>query len=72
MCGGLRAPAVCDGTLDNPAFLAYIEQVLVPTLRPGEVVALDNLALHEQPAVQAAIERVGARLRFTPSYSPDF
>ena len=69
---GLHAPAVFDGPLDNPAFLAYVEQVLAPTLRPGDVVVLDNLALHKQPAVQAAIERVGARLRFLPPYSPDF
>ena len=69
---GVHAPAVFDGPLDNPTFLAYVEQVLVPTLRPGDVVVLDNLAMHKQPAVQAAIERVGARLRFLPPYSPDF
>jgi transposase len=69
---GLTAPAVFDGPIDNPAFLAYVEQVLVPTLRPGDVVVLDNLAMHKQPEVQAAIEHVGARLRFLPPYSPDF
>jgi transposase len=69
---GLDAPAVFDGPLDKPTFLAYVEQVLAPTLRPGDVVVLDNLAMHNQPAVQAAIERVGARLRFLPPYSPDF
>jgi transposase len=69
---GLHAPAVFDGPLDNPTFLAYVEQVLVPTLRPGDVVVLDNLAMHKQPEVQAAIEAVGARLRFLPPYSPDF
>ena len=69
---GLTAPAVFDGPIDNPSFLAYVEQVLVPTLHPGDVVVLDNLAVHKQPAVQAAIERVGARLRFLPPYSPDF
>ena len=68
---GLTAPAVFDGPLDNPTFLAYVEQVLVPTLRPGDVVVLDNLAMHKQPEVQAAIERC-ARLRFLPPYSPDF
>jgi transposase len=46
--------------------------VLVPTLRPGEVGILDDLAMHKQPEVQAAIERAGARLRFLPPYSPDF
>jgi hypothetical protein len=61
---GLAAPAVFDGPIDNPTFLAYVEQVLVPTLRPGDVVVLDNLAMHKQPEVQAAIEHVGARLRF--------
>ena len=69
---GLTAPAVFDGPIDNPTFLAYVEQVLVPTLQPGDVVVLDNLAMHKQPEVQAAIERVCARLRFLPPYSPDF
>ena len=69
---GLTAPAVFDGPIDNPSFLAYVEQVLVPTLHPGDVVVLDNLAMHKQPEVQTAIERVGARLRFLPPYSPDF
>jgi transposase len=69
---GLHAPAVFDGPIDNPTFLAYVEQVLVPTLRPGDVVILDNLAMHKQPEVRAAIEHVGARLRFLPPYSPDF
>lgn len=69
---GLMAPAVFDGPIDNPTFLAYVEQVLVPTLRAGDVVILDNLATHKQPDVQAAIERAGARLRFLPPYSPDF
>jgi transposase len=70
--GGLSAPAVFDGPIDNFTFLAYVEQVLVPTLRPGDVVVLDNLAVHKQPAVRAAIEAVGAQLRFLPPYSPDF
>jgi transposase len=68
---GLHAPAVFDGPLDNPTFLAYVEQVLVPALRPGDVVVLDNLAIHKQPAVETAIAGVGARLRFLPPYSPD-
>jgi transposase len=69
---GLTAPAVFDGPLDKVSFRAYIDQVLVPTLRPGDVVVLDNLAVHKQPEVRAAIEAVGARLRFLPPYSPDF
>jgi transposase len=69
---GVSAPAVFDGPIDSPSFQAYVEQVLVPTLRPGDVVVLDNLAVHKQPAVRAAIEGVGAQLRFLPPYSPDF
>ena len=69
---GLIAPAVFDGPIDNPSFLAYVEQVLVPTLRRGDVVVLDNLAPHKQPAVHEAIERAGATLRLLPPYSPDF
>jgi len=69
---GLTATAVFDGPIDNPTFLAYVEQVLVPTLQPGDVVVLDNLAMHKQADVQAAIEGAGARLRFLPPYSPDF
>ena len=76
VCGlridGLTAPAVFNGPIDKPSFLAYIDQVLVPTLRPGDVVVLDNLAVHKQPEVVAHIEAVGAHLRFLPPYSPDF
>ena len=68
----LTATAVFDGPIDNVTFRAYVEQVLVPTLRPGDVVVLDNLAAHKQPEVRIAIERVGAFLRFLPPYSPDF
>ena len=68
----LDATAVFDGPIDKPTFLAYVEQVLVPTLRPGDVVVLDNLAVHKQPEAQAAIERAGAFVRFLPPYSPDF
>jgi transposase len=69
---GLAAPAFFDGPIDNPSFRAYVEQVLVPTLRPGDVVVLDNLAVHKQPEVRAAIAAAGATLRFLPPYSPDF
>ena len=69
---GLTAPAVFDGPIDTESFRAYVEQVLVPTLRPGDVVVLDNLAVHKQPEVRAAVEAVGAQLRFLPPYSPDF
>lgn len=69
---GLTAAAVFDGPIDNATFLAYVEQVLVPALHAGDVVVLDNLAVHKQPDVCAAIEAVGARLQFLPPYSPDF
>jgi transposase len=69
---GLGAAAVFDGPIDSPTFLAYVEQVLVPTLRPGDVVVLDNLAAHKRPEVRTAIEQVGALVRFLPPYSPDF
>jgi transposase len=68
----MTATAVFDGPIDNTTFCAYVEQVLVPTLRRGDVVVLDNLAAHKQPAVRAAIEQAGAQLRFLPPYSPDF
>src|ERR1700686_2950447 len=69
---GLGAAAGFDGPIDNPTFRAYVEQVLVPTLRPSDVVVLDNLAVHKQPEVRAAIEALGAHVRFLPPYSPDF
>ena len=68
---GVSAPAVFDGPIDNASFLAYVEQILVPALRPGDVVVLDNLTVHKQPEVRTAIEAVGAQLRFLPPYSPD-
>jgi transposase len=68
----LTATAVFDGPMDTVTFRAYVEQVLVPTLRPGDVVILDNLAAHKQPEVRAAIENAGAHLRCLPPYSPDF
>ena len=57
---GLHAPAVFDGPIDKPTFLAYVEQVLVPALRRGDVVVLDNLAVHKQPEVQAALPTTAA------------
>jgi transposase len=69
---GLTAPAVFDGPIDEASFGAYVEQVLVPTLRPGDVVVLDNLVVHKQPHIRTAIEAAGAQVRFLPPYSPDF
>lgn len=69
---GVAAPAVFPGPLDAAAFHAYVTTVLVPTLRPGDVVVLDNLAVHKDAAARAAIEAAGAFVRFLPPYSPDF
>jgi len=69
--GGMTAPLVLDGPMTGGWFLAYVEQVLVPTLRPGDIVILDNLAAHKNAAIRAAIEAAGASLRFLPPYSPD-
>jgi transposase len=68
---GMTAPMVLDGAMDATAFLAYVEQVLVPTLKPGEVVVMDNLPAHKPPRVRRAIEAAGAELRYLPPYSPD-
>ena len=57
--------------INGPRFLAYVEQCLLPTLTAGDIVIMDNLSSHKSPAVRAAIERVGATLRFLPPYSPD-
>lgn len=68
---GLLAPMVLDGPMNGPAFVAYVEQVLAPTLRPGDTVIMDNLAAHKVAGVRSAIEAVGADLRLLPPYSPD-
>ncbi len=69
---GMAAPMVLDGAMHGAAFLAYVEQVLVPELNPGDIVVMDNLPAHKPVAVRAAIEDAGAELRFLPPYSPDF
>jgi transposase len=68
----LTAPCVIDGPMNGDAFLAYVEQVLAPTLRPGDTVILDNLSAHKVPGVREAIEVAGAMLLYLPPYSPDF
>ena len=57
-----------DGAADRDAFRAYIKQVLVPTLRPGQIVILDNLSVQKQPALERAIEAAGCEVRFLPTY----
>lgn len=69
---GLDAPMLLAGAVDTAAFVAYVEQVLCPTLRPGQIVILDNLSCHRAAAVRAAIEHAGCALWFLPTYSPDF
>ena len=69
---GLAAPMVIDGAMNGEAFTAYAETLLAPTLRPGDIVILDNLPAHKVSGARAAIERTGARLLFLPPYSPDF
>jgi transposase len=67
----ITAPLVLDGPMNGAAFLAYIETCLCPTLRPGDIVVADNLSCHKVVGVRAAIEAVGATLRYLPPYSPD-
>ena len=69
---GLVAPMVLDGPINRNAFQAYVDQVLVPALSPGDVVVMDNLGSHKGPAVRRAIEAAGATLLYLPPYSPDF
>lgn len=69
--GGMTAPMVLDGPMTGVWFQAYVEQVLVPTLQPGDIVILDNLACHRNAAARRAIEAAGASLLFLPPYSPD-
>lgn len=59
------------GAADTAAFVTYIEQVLCPTLRPGDIVVMDNLSVHKRPEVERLVRSVGAGVRFLPAYSPD-
>jgi len=67
----IEAPCVIDGPINGESFLAYVEQFLVPTLRPGDIVVIDNLGSHKGKAVRQAIRTAGAKLFFLPPYSPD-
>ena len=69
---GFVAPMLLDGPMDGECFLAWVEQMLTPTLRPGDIVVMDNLAAHKVAGVRQAIETCGAELRYLPPYSPDF
>lgn len=70
-CDGISASGVFDGAINGEAFVAFVEQVLVPTLRAGDVVIMDNLGSHKVAGVRQAIESAGANLLFLPAYSPD-
>jgi len=69
---GMIAPMVLDGPINAAAFQAYVDQVLVPELQPGDIVIMDNLGSHKGPSVRKAIEAAGAKLLCLPPYSPDF
>jgi len=69
---GITAPFILEGPMDGDGFLDYVEQVLVPTLKPGDIVIADNLPAHKVAGVQKAIENADASLHYLPPYSPDF
>ena len=69
---GFVAPMLLDGPMDGECFLAWVEQMLAPTLRPGDSVIMDNLPAHKVAGVRQAIEAKGAELLYLPPYSPDF
>ena len=69
---GFIAPFVLDGPINRDAFETYVAKVLIPELRPGDIVVMDNLSSHKGPRVRQMIEAAGAELRYLPPYSPDF
>ena len=76
ICGlrtvGLVAPLVIDGPLNGDIFRAWVEQMLVPVLQPGDMVVLDNLSSHKVAGIEEAIHTAGAQLLYLPPYSPDY
>jgi transposase len=70
-CGGIDAPCVFDGPINGESFKAYVEHVLAPVLRPGDIIVMDNLGSHKGSAIRRAIRAAGAHLLFLPPYSPD-
>lgn len=70
-CDGLTAPCVIDGPINRLSFEAYVAQILVPTLKPGDIVIMDNLGSHKGNCIRRMIRQAGARLLFLPAYSPD-
>ena len=69
---GIPAAMTVEGAIDRPAFDAFVRQVLVPSLVPGQTVIWDNLSVHKSATAQALIEAAGCQVCFLPSYSPDF
>ena len=70
-CDAITAPFVIDQPMNSTIFKAYLEQCLVPTLKPGDIVVMDNLGSHKSPSVRQMIQKAGARLWYLPPYSPD-
>lgn len=70
-CNGLTAPCVFDGPINGISFRAYVEQILIATLKPGDIVIMDNLGSHKARVIRDIIKAAGARLWFLPPYSPD-
>ncbi len=70
-CDSITAPCVFDGPINGESFLLYVQQILVPTLKSGDIVVMDNLGSHKAEATSQAIKAAGARLIFLPPYSPD-
>ncbi len=68
---GVQAPCLFDGPINGEVFLTWVRQILVPVLKPGDVVIMDNLGSHRSKAVRRAIRQAGAKLLFLPKYSPD-
>lgn len=71
-CSGLTAPCVFDGPINGNAFRTWVEQSLVPTLQPGDIVVMDNLGAHKVAGVVQSIQAAGAQVRYLPPYSPDY
>ncbi|WP_349282636.1 IS630 family transposase (plasmid) [Polaromonas hydrogenivorans] len=71
-CQGLEAVMTIEGATDGAVFFAYVSQVLAPTLKPGDVVVMDNLGAHKVDGIRSAIEARGAALMYLPPYSPDY
>ena len=69
--GGMRCSTVVDGAVNGDVFQAFVEHVLVPKLKPGDIVVMDNLSSHKRVRIRELIEETGAELRFLPPYSPD-